>query len=172
MLRHAAEAGAQHRAPPWFVRPVAGRGVESAAGAQHYGGVASFYVRGGAQAAVDAREELVSRDGVLPASVHGDVLLLLTELVTNAVRHGGAHVGRSVGVRVARSAGRVNVAVSDSGPGFEWRGRDASHPPAGGGYGLLLVDRMASRWGIERRERSTTVWFEFLWDTPAGTSAR
>jgi anti-sigma regulatory factor (Ser/Thr protein kinase) len=115
---------------------------------------------GGPQAAGRAREEVAAGNGMVPASVRDDVLLLLTELVTNAVRHGGAVDGLPVEVAVARSPHGLRVAVTDPGAGFEWPGRKAGTAPGENGYGLLLVDRMARRWGIERGESSTTVWFE------------
>jgi anti-sigma regulatory factor (Ser/Thr protein kinase) len=117
-------------------------------------------LRGGPQAAGEARDRLVDRNGTVPGSVRAQMLLLLTELVTNAVRHGGAGDGLPVKVVVGRSPSGFTVAVTDEGPGFEWRGPDPRSPLEASGYGLLLVDRMARRWGIERGERSTTVWFE------------
>ena len=102
----------------------------------------------------------MASDGTLPDLVRRQVLLLLTELVTNAVRHGGASAGRSVGVTVFRSADLVRVAVTDPGAGFDWRGRESEDPMAPGGYGLFLVEQTATRWGIERGSDSTTVWFE------------
>jgi anti-sigma regulatory factor (Ser/Thr protein kinase) len=93
-------------------------------------------------------------------SVRAEALMLITELVTNAVRHGGARNGPPVDVEVALSPSLVRIAVTDPGAGFEWRRPETTPEPAESGYGLLLVDRMAHRWGIERREGSTTVWFE------------
>jgi anti-sigma regulatory factor (Ser/Thr protein kinase) len=119
-------------------------------------------LQGGPQAAGQAREEIVADNGTLPASVRDELLLLLTELVTNAVRHGGAVDGLPVEVVVARSPRALKVAVTDPGSGFEWPVPDASIAPRENGYGLLLVDRLAHRWGIERGQSSTTVWFELL----------
>jgi anti-sigma regulatory factor (Ser/Thr protein kinase) len=123
-------------------------------------GISSFSVGGGACAAVEARERLAATDLQLAPSARAQVLLLLTELVTNAVRHGGATADRSVGVRVARSPRGIRVCVTDPGRGFSWRGRAARRPGAAGGFGLVLVDRLASRWGIQPQKHSTTVWFE------------
>jgi anti-sigma regulatory factor (Ser/Thr protein kinase) len=97
---------------------------------------------------------------MVPGSARADLLLLLTELVTNAVRHGGACNGRAVGVAVVRSSRGLTVAVSGPGAGFEWRRPEAASFPETRGYGLVLVDRLAHRWGIERGDESTTVWFE------------
>jgi anti-sigma regulatory factor (Ser/Thr protein kinase) len=119
---------------------------------------------GGPLAAGRAREELATGNGMVPASVRDELVLLLTELVTNAVRHGGAVDGLPVGVVVARSPRGLTVAVTDPGSGFEWPGGAATPEPRENGYGLLLVDRLAHRWGIERGQSSTTVWFELLQD--------
>jgi anti-sigma regulatory factor (Ser/Thr protein kinase) len=119
---------------------------------------------GGPQAAGRAREEVAAGNGMVPESLHDELLLLLTELVTNAVRHGGAVGGLPVGVAVARSPRGLRVAVTDPGAGFEWRGRERDTGPNESGYGLLLVDRIAHRWGIEQEESSTTVWFELSRD--------
>jgi anti-sigma regulatory factor (Ser/Thr protein kinase) len=119
-----------------------------------------FTLPGGPRAACEAREQVENGNGMVPESVRAEALLLLTELVTNAVRHGGAGGGLPVEVVVARFPGGVRVAVTDPGAGFEWRRPQTTRMPAESGYGLQLVDRMARRWGIERGEGSTTVWFE------------
>lgn len=88
---------------------------------------------------------------------HADTLLLLvTELVTNAVLHAGAP-GSPVLLRVTVTPAQLRVEVHDRGPGFEMRRPE----PRGssGGYGLFLVERMSDRWGVNRGGR-TCVWFE------------
>jgi anti-sigma regulatory factor (Ser/Thr protein kinase) len=84
------------------------------------------------------------------------LMLLVTELVTNAVLHAGAP-GTPVLLRVLLSPAILRVEVHDRGPGFERR----TPKPRGshGGYGLFLVERMSNRWGVHRNE-STYVWFE------------
>ena len=88
------------------------------------------------------------------ASVH----LLVTELVSNAVRHGGAGESDPPIMHLAVAPGCVRVEVCDTGPGFE-PGRPA--PYGEGGYGLFLVDSVASRWGVELEDGACCVWFEF-----------
>jgi len=86
----------------------------------------------------------------------GTLLLLVTELVTNAILHSGAP-GATVLLRVIAAPGHLRVEVHDRGPGFEM------HTPkprgSSGGYGLFLVERMSSRWGVHRNE-TVYVWFE------------
>ena len=125
---------------------------------------AGFRLRGGAEAAADARERLAAVGVPLPPPVEAKMSLLLTELVTNAVRHGGARNGEPVTVTLERWPGLLRVSVSDPGSGFQWRPPDPRRPPEEGGYGLVLVDRMARRWGVEPRADSTTVWFELSAD--------
>lgn len=83
------------------------------------------------------------------------VLLLLTEIVTNAVLHAGPG-GGTIAVHLGVAPARVRVEVYDDGVGF-----DPQAPGArpGGGLGLVIVDRAASRWGAAGHERHC-VWFE------------
>lgn len=94
----------------------------------------------------------------LPEEAHKQVMLLASELVTNAVRHGGAGEGERIGVAVWATDGGVGVEVTDGGPGFTPAGRaDPLDEP--GGWGLVLVEKMSDRWGVVRDQR-THVWFE------------
>ena len=123
--------------------------------------VFGFNLRAGPLAATEARHAFIAAEESLSEDERQPVLLMLTELVTNAVRHG--HVEdrpRAVAVKIVQSASVVGAAVSNPGPGFEWNGRDSDDPLEPGGYGLVLVDTMSSRWGIDRSPGTTTVWFE------------
>jgi anti-sigma regulatory factor (Ser/Thr protein kinase) len=83
------------------------------------------------------------------------VRLLVSELVTNAVRHGDG--GYAVELH-AHWNSHIRVEVVDHGRGFIPLPRSApSDEP--GGYGLFLVGTLADRWGVETDSR-TTVWFE------------
>jgi anti-sigma regulatory factor (Ser/Thr protein kinase) len=84
--------------------------------------------------------------------------LLVSELVNNAVRHGGAGNRELIGLELHETANGVGVAVSDPGPGFAPARRDAPLDEPGG-WGLVLVDQMAERWGVLHDGR-THVWFE------------
>ena len=102
---------------------------------------------------------MVARDGALPPDVREDVLLLVTELVTNAVRHAGVGPEDSLQVEVWRWARRVRVQVADPGPGITQRTPLNSLSDAGG-WGLVLVDRIAARWGAQSGPSNNRVWFE------------
>jgi anti-sigma regulatory factor (Ser/Thr protein kinase) len=117
-------------------------------------------VRGGPQAASRARklmhDELAGR---VPAALLSDVALLLTELVANGVRHGGADDGQPLSVRFESRPPALHVEVEnpDRMPGsVALRAPDLA---GGGGLGLHIVERVASRWGVREQPR-TVVWFE------------
>jgi anti-sigma regulatory factor (Ser/Thr protein kinase) len=87
-----------------------------------------------------------------------DVGVLVSEVVTNAVRHGGAERDCTVVVHVALAQEVLRVEVCDRGPGFT--PPTTPRPRAqGGGNGLVLLDRMSSRWGVAVDD-GTCVWFE------------
>lgn len=86
------------------------------------------------------------------------VELLVSELVTNAVRHGASDPHESILVRASRTDGHVRVEVCDEGTGFE-PGPDPRGALEPGGNGLLLVETLASRWGVSPGQPSC-VWFE------------
>jgi anti-sigma regulatory factor (Ser/Thr protein kinase) len=96
-------------------------------------------------------------DRVAP-SVLETALLLVSELVTNSVRHSGASEGEAVVVRVHLWRDGVRLEVEDPGR----RGVIAPRPPdllGGGGMGLHLVQRLSVRWGVVRAaEGPTCVW--------------
>ena len=94
------------------------------------------------------------RDLVAPERVD-DATLLVSELVTNAVKYGPEE--ETIRLIVGQSEERTRFIVHDLGLGPlpEMRGAD---DPAPGGHGLRLVDALADRWGVERG--STRVWFE------------
>jgi anti-sigma regulatory factor (Ser/Thr protein kinase) len=117
-------------------------------------------VPGGPTAGRHARR-LVNREltGRVPDYLVGDVALLVTELVVNGVRHGGAGPGSAMRVAIeGRPPGlHVEVANPHPHPGqVELRRPDLEGQ---GGLGLHIVERMASRWGVSN-SAGTVVWFE------------
>lgn len=115
-------------------------------------------IRAGPKAAGAARRLLEPvRDRVSPDRFD-ELLLLTTELVTNATRHAGLMPQDEIALLVSVSSDRIRVDVTDAGPGF-----DPAAPPLRGdgtsGWGLVLVERIADRWGVASRD-PTAVWFE------------
>jgi anti-sigma regulatory factor (Ser/Thr protein kinase) len=117
-------------------------------------------VPGGPHAASFARR-LVERElgGRVPAGVLPDVALLITELVSNGVRHGGAHAGTELHVRLECGPRAVLVEVRNPDHATGAVGPRVPDLEGGGGLGLHIVERVASRWGV-REGASTAVWFE------------
>ena len=86
-----------------------------------------------------------------------DLRLVISEVITNAVRHGGEG---DMLVAVTPKEGFLCVQVTDTGDGFAPRPR-AFEPDDDGGFGLFLVERLTRRWGLTRENSNTRVWFEF-----------
>ena len=82
--------------------------------------------------------------------------LLVTELVTNSVRHAGA---RQIELVVVVRHDHVRVEVENLGPAFEPQRRNGN-VEAEGGWGLLLVERLSKDWGVGEAAGRTCVWFE------------
>ena len=100
------------------------------------------------------------------ASVAGSLLgeeqaanlrLVISELVTNALRHGSE--GRRIDLAVTPKAEFLCVQVTDDGPGLAQRPR-ALETEDDGGFGLFFVEQLTRRWGVTRENRRTRVWFE------------
>jgi anti-sigma regulatory factor (Ser/Thr protein kinase) len=86
--------------------------------------------------------------------------LLVTELVTNAVRHAGLDDHGWIAVELAAGRSTVHVEVCDPGRGFDERdSTTVAGQERGSGWGLFLVDQMASQWGV-RHDDCTRVWFD------------
>jgi anti-sigma regulatory factor (Ser/Thr protein kinase) len=104
-----------------------------------------------------ARRALDEISRRIDGTVFDDIRLLVSELVTNGVRHTGQGPRGWVRLVVRLHNGGVRVEVSDPGPGF---GEVA--PPTiyqESGWGLYLVEQVSHRWGVDR-DRGNTVWFE------------
>jgi anti-sigma regulatory factor (Ser/Thr protein kinase) len=88
--------------------------------------------------------------------------LLVSELVSNAVAHSDASPSSGVRLCVRQLDGQVvRVAVTDQGSGFIPIPHDPDHHQ--GGYGLYLVEKQATDWGVHRQD-GTCVWFEMACD--------
>jgi anti-sigma regulatory factor (Ser/Thr protein kinase) len=95
--------------------------------------------------------------------------LLVSELVTNTVRHGpGPRALAAADMRVRLYGDRVRVEVRDDGPGFMPRPRTEGQDP-NFGWGLHLVGELADTWGVEPGLQNC-VWFE-VGRTPIASGA-
>jgi anti-sigma regulatory factor (Ser/Thr protein kinase) len=118
----------------------------------------SVQLEAGPSAAAWARSALIPLEERVDEDRMADVRLLVSELVTNSVRHSDMPPPGSVGLEVSLDSDTIRVEVRDRGPGFEPRPRHAGQSKAGG-WGLFLVERLADRWGVMRNS-FTNVWFE------------
>lgn len=116
-------------------------------------------VSGGLDAARAARRAVEANHPTLPLSVQSDISLIVTELVTNAVRHRRATDDRPLEFQSNRQDGHIRVELIDPGTGFHslFLSQDAE---AHGDWGVALVDRIAARWGMASRAAGICVWFE------------
>jgi anti-sigma regulatory factor (Ser/Thr protein kinase) len=110
-----------------------------------------------ARAPSRARHAMAGLDGLL-GPAYPDVALLVSELVTNGVRHADTAPEAPLRIAVRLADDRVRVEVSDQGEGFD-HGPLPPDPTRAGGWGLRLVDEIADAWGVDRAQ-GTTVWFE------------
>jgi anti-sigma regulatory factor (Ser/Thr protein kinase) len=96
-----------------------------------------------------------------------DTQLLVSEIVTNSIRHSGSE--EAIRLRVWTRRGGLKVEITDGGFGFE-SGPLADAGEDEGGRGLVILEAVADRWGVSRDARAR-VWFE-LSARPASRSAR
>jgi anti-sigma regulatory factor (Ser/Thr protein kinase) len=98
---------------------------------------------------------VVLRQWALSPQIAEHAVLLVSELVGNAVRHTGARV---FGLRMLRRRGWIRIEVRDPSRGLPClmpvQEMDIS------GRGLFLVDKLSDRWGVDLLPRGKTTWFE------------
>jgi len=105
----------------------------------------------------EARRSLEALRPELNDLLVDDAVLLVSEIVSNSVRHASLDKSDAIQVLVRGSDSMLHVDVIDPGPGFD---PERVEPSAReGGWGLRLLDRLATRWGVERND-VTKVWFE------------
>jgi anti-sigma regulatory factor (Ser/Thr protein kinase) len=106
-----------------------------------------------------ARAEIAARcrELELDGSLCQSLILLVSEVVSNAVRHSAGDSKASVQLVATFGKQTIRVMVTDAGAGFTPRRRDPARTHDG--YGLYLLEKVATRWGVESRG-DTKVWFE------------
>ncbi|MEW6475127.1 MAG: ATP-binding protein [Actinomycetota bacterium] len=115
-------------------------------------------------AASVARHAVAGLAPYLEPGVAENAELLVSELVTNSVRHAGLPEEATIEFSVRASAEVLMVEVADAGHGFDHPATPRPRVVAGmaeaSGWGLFLVDRIADRWGAVQVDGETRVWFE------------
>jgi len=104
----------------------------------------------------------------LPHRVRDDAALLVSELMSNTVRHGGDTARLTASLR----DGLLRVAVHDDGVGRPAMQQTVPDLSTTSGRGLQIVDRVADRWGVEPDEcgPGKTVWFQLDAGAAASTA--
>ena len=107
---------------------------------------------------VTARGRLATdlREAGMMAAI-GDAALVLSELLSNAIRHAGPLPGCTVRVAWTLAGGSLRVSVSDGGGPTRPRA-ERSSVSALGGRGLAIVEHLSSNWGIRSSGGRMTVW--------------
>lgn len=91
--------------------------------------------------------------------------LVVTEVVSNAVRHGGAPDDH-IRLAITPKDGFICVQCTDSGPGLVPK-PGALEVDDDGGFGLFIVEQLTRRWGVTRENSRTRVWFELNFSAAA-----
>ncbi len=113
---------------------------------------------GGPQAPERVRAWLQVTTDWLPDDLERTLLLLTSELVNNSVLHGEASEQDTIEIELRATARGLRAQVTNPGTGFAPAGRQREIDEPGG-WGLVLVEKIAASWGVERDE-GTRVWFE------------
>jgi anti-sigma regulatory factor (Ser/Thr protein kinase) len=117
-------------------------------------------LEGTPEAAAAARHALDRLSGRVAERHLRDVRLLVSELVTNSVRHAGLKAGDRIRLLVHLREAVLRVEVDDPGTGFELR-PPKPDPARASGWGLYLVEELSDRWGmVPGRHGGTRIWFE------------
>lgn len=114
----------------------------------------------GPDAAADARAAIAQLRADLDPPLMETLRLLVTELVTNSVRHTDSD---ALTLRIAIGNSAVLTEVVDDGPPFEiedLEGQSAAQHDPHGGWGLFLVERLSRSWGVKKEGGEKRVWFE------------
>jgi anti-sigma regulatory factor (Ser/Thr protein kinase) len=111
----------------------------------------------GPDAAAEARHAIAQLRADLDPPLLETLRLLVTELVTNSVRHTDCD---AVTLRIAIGTSAVLTEVADDGPAFDLEPFETGAHDPDYGWGLFLVERLARNWGVKQEGSSKRVWFE------------
>lgn len=121
----------------------------------------STELRAGPRTSAEARSFLSAAIESFGVDVDRDTVhLLISELASNAARHGK----EPIDVNISVEEEGLRISVFDRGVGFDpeevgFERVFSPDPSAEGGWGLRVVDTLSSEWGVKRRDDGTEVWF-------------
>jgi len=115
-----------------------------------------MHLGSGPEAASSARQAISELQADLDPPLVETLRLLVTELVTNSVRHTAAD-SLTLSIAIGKSA--VLTEVTDTGPGFDPKCVERSGDDDTG-WGLFLVERLADKWGVRHDGPNKRIWFE------------
>lgn len=121
--------------------------------------VIDLWLANEAESVPRARHSLDVLAETVPPRTLETAVLLVSELVTNAVLHAEMEQEEEIRLQASSSAGTVRVEIHDGGPDFESGSARQPDSEEIGGWGLYLVQTLSDRWGIERG-KLVAVWFE------------
>jgi anti-sigma regulatory factor (Ser/Thr protein kinase) len=106
-----------------------------------------------------ARDALADVSRRIPGHTADDLRLLLTELVTNAVKHAELRDGETIDLNVRALPECVEALLSYPHHG-EFAPALPFEPDAESGFGLFLVDQVCDRWSMVETQGRMQAWFE------------
>ena len=110
------------------------------------------------RAARAARQSIRSLEPYVPEEKIQDLNLLVSELVTNSVKHGSLMQDQAIEIDANPTERGIKIEVSNPGRA-DMTNKIEQRAMAESGWGLLLVTKIASRWGMSMNG-STHIWFE------------
>ena len=111
-------------------------------------------------AAGSARRALGEFRGQLAEDVIERSALVVTEVVTNSVKHAGLTAAQPIDLNIQVLPGCLRIEVTDEGATRFDPVVTRPEPGQRSGRGLWMVDQLTDRWGVDF-SRSTRVWCEF-----------
>ena len=114
-------------------------------------------IEGSAEAPAEARSAVSEMDASLGWR-SADARLVVSELTTNAWKHGHDRDSRPIRLTVEHRDGGLRMEVEDQGPGFYALDRPDGGGPDQAGWGLRIVRGLSDAWGVRRSPGGTCVW--------------
>jgi len=114
-----------------------------------------------APSAARAARHAMAGSGLVGEGQQPTLLLLVSELVSNSIRHAALRPDQRIHLRAHNANAHAYVEVCDAGRSGRVPAKREQHDALEpGGLGLVLVDEMADRWGVHCHADLTCVWFE------------